>query len=408
MAPGMTFRSLCAPRPLPGRAVCEGSVKRPVSACLLSVAKFLSVVRVVWLAAVWPSAMVTGCAAGGYTVVDLGDLGANVGRASAVNDFGQVVGEAQVPVPGTVAHAFSWEPNTISDLGTLGGQNSGAFDINNAGTICGFAENALGEALPALWTGGSVGALPTLGGNLGAAWGLNNAGAAVGHAYVSSAAYHAALWDEHGVQDLGTLGGLYSVAYDINDQGTAVGSAYDSTGRERACAWGPGGPVGLGGVGGGQWTAARKINDLGQIIFWGTPQGATANRASFWNGDLSSPVIDLGTFGGDESWAYGLNSHGFVVGRAQFQDWTYHAFVWDGAALTDLGTLGGASSSAFGINDQGVIVGYAYDASGRARAVEWVPVPEPAGGAFVGLGGLAFFLCGKYRRRRAAGSYCQF
>jgi probable HAF family extracellular repeat protein len=103
-------------------------------------------------------------------------------------------------------------------------------------------------------------------------------------------------------------------------------------------------------------------------------------------------VISLGTFGGSESWAYGLNDHGFVVGSADEPIGTYHAFAWNGAEMIDLGTLGGDFSLAYGINDQGTIVGWAMDASGQTHAVEWVPVPEPTalllgllGGGLVGL-----------------------
>jgi len=97
-------------------------------------------------------------------------------------------------------------------------------------------------------------------------------------------------------------------------------------------------------------------------------------------------VIDLGTFGGNESWAFGLNNNGFVVGWGGEQDGTYHAFVWDGVGKIDLGTLGGYYSSAYGINDQGIIVGFAMDAFARTHAVEWVPVPEPAALLFGLLG----------------------
>jgi probable HAF family extracellular repeat protein len=342
------------------------------------------------LAGVWLGITTPGFAQ--YSLVDLGDLGGGFARARAINEAGQVAGEALLPVAGIVDRAVLWQARTISDVGTLGGQQSAAFGINSGGTVCGWAQTASGNALPTLWNGNAVTALPTLGGNSGTAWGINDAGTAVGYSYLSAGGYHAALWSGGGVRDLGTLGGTYSLAYDINNRGVAVGTASDSSGRDRAVLWGEGGPSDLGRLSGGQWTAARGANDFGQVILWGTPLGAAENRAAFWNGDPSSPVIDLGTFGGGESWAYGLNDHGFVVGWAEEPDATFHAFVWNGAEKTDLGTLGGYYSSAYGINDQGIIVGYAMDASGFTHAVEWVPVPEPAalllgllGGGLVGV-----------------------
>jgi probable HAF family extracellular repeat protein len=199
---------------------------------------------------------------------------------------------------------------------------------------------------------------------------------------------------------LGTLGGANSVAYGINNQGSVVGTASNSAGQDRAALWGLNGPVDLGGLSGGQWTAASGINDSGQLILWGIAQGAAADQAAFWNGVPSSPVIGLGTFGGSQSWAYGLNDLGFVVGSADEPNGTYHAFVWDGTEMIDLGTLGGYFSSAYGINDQGSIVGFAMDASGQTHAVEWVLVPEPSA-PFLGLlGGSIVIVCLWVSRRR--------
>ena len=168
--------------------------------------------------------------------------------------------------------------------------------------------------------------------------------------------------------DLGTLGGYQSRGAGINILGTDY---------ERATMWGPGGPVDLGGLSDGKWTAACAVNDSGQMILWGTPMGTTDPHAAFWNGDPSSPVIDLGTFGGNESWAFGLNDYGFVVGSADEAGTGYHAFVWDGSERIDLGTLGAYYGRAYAINDQGIIVGWAMDQYAQTHAVEWVPIPEP-------------------------------
>ena len=49
--------------------------------------------------------------------------------------------------------AFIWRPKVgMKPLGTLGGKNSRAFAINNAGQIVGESETATGEVHATLWT----------------------------------------------------------------------------------------------------------------------------------------------------------------------------------------------------------------------------------------------------------------
>jgi len=47
------------------------------------------------------------------------------------------------------------------------------------------------------------------------------------------------------------------------------------------------------------------------------------------------------------------------------------AAAQDGITITDLGTLGGNWSYAFGINDRGQVVGYGQTASGEIHAFMW-------------------------------------
>ncbi len=330
------------------------------------------------LLSAWLLATPPACALS-YQPVDLGDLGGGFGRARAVNDSGAIVGESLLPIVGSIENAFLWEMGSLTNLGTLGGAKSRALDINASGVVAGWAQDGLGRTLPTAWDiTGAPGALPTLGINGGAAQAVNLLGTLAGYSFLTPSTYHAALWDTSGVTDLGTLGGNLSIAYDINVGGLVVGAADNGSGQQRAALWSSGAVMDLGLLPGGAWNTARGINDFGQVILWGVPDGEARNRATFWSGGLSDAPIDLGTFGGDESWAYGLNNSGHVVGWAEFDAGNHHAFVWDGASLLDLGTLGGLFSAAYGISDNGIVVGYAQDAAGRTRATAWFPIPEPA------------------------------
>lgn len=314
-----------------------------------------------------------------YRIEDLGDLGGGFARARSANTDGVIVGESLIDAPGQVERAFIWIDGNMRDLGTLGGSRSRALAVNQHGTAVGWAQDSAGVSWAACWDSAGAHALPGLGGSGGSAWAVNSAGNIVGSAYASPGVYHAALWNTDSITDLGTLGGVYSVAYGINSNGGIAGAADNGSGQQRACIWTETGPMDIGALSGGKWDTARSINDSGAVILWGIPYAETAKRAAFWSGMAGDPVVDLGTFGGKESWAYGLNNHGSVVGWASLASGIYHAYVYQGGVMTDLGTLGGQFSSANGVSDDGVIVGWAHDTLGRTHAVRWVPVPEPSG-----------------------------
>ena len=74
---------------------------------------------------------------------------------------------------------------------------------------------------------------------------------------------------------------------------------------------------------------------------------------------LTYAITDLGTLGGNVSYAHGINNRGQVVGGAQLEcNCMTHPFLWAGGALHDLGAMAGAASNwAFGVNDLGQVAG---------------------------------------------------
>jgi probable HAF family extracellular repeat protein len=131
------------------------------------------------------------------------------------------------------------------------------------------------------------------------------------------------------------------------------------------------------GVPGGQISAVIAINNSGQFIgntsYSYVPtdsQGYDYSKATGWTHAFfynGSSVVDLGTLGGNVTFAQAMNSHGDVVGysatlplsNASYPDQPNHAFLVPfGGKMIDLGVLPGTTqSAALGINDQGQVVG---------------------------------------------------
>jgi uncharacterized protein (TIGR03437 family) len=87
------------------------------------------------------------------------------------------------------------------------------------------------------------------------------------------------------------------------------------------------------------------------LLGWRQPLAQAAIQAD----DI---ITFIGTLGGVESRALGINALGHVVGYASLENGKHHAFLWDGSGLRDLGVLAGANESvAYAINDNGQIVG---------------------------------------------------
>jgi probable HAF family extracellular repeat protein len=89
------------------------------------------------------------------------------------------------------------------------------------------------------------------------------------------------------------------------------------------------------------------------LVWGGGEAGATAPYK----------LVNLGTLGGNSSYAYAINSNGLIAGSALTAGGVSHAAVWEKPGFpADLGTLGGSASEARDINATGCVVGWAMEA----------------------------------------------
>lgn len=84
-------------------------------------------------------------------------------------------------------------------------------------------------------------------------------------------------------------------------------------------------------------------------------------------------MIDLGTLGGNYSYASDVNDTGQVVGYSTTASGSYDPFSWTKTSgMVDLSTSGGYASA---VNESGQVVGYTY-IGGHQHAVLWNPLAQ--------------------------------
>ena len=293
---------------------------------------------------------------------DLGTLGGSGSVAWAVNNAGQVTGNALNEIPddfnlnmdfgivgATQTHAFLWQNGVMRDLGTLGGPDSGPFAINERGQVVGLsATNSFVNPT----TG-----LPTI---------------------------DPFFWDGNRMVDLGSLGGTYGVAVDLNNRGQVIGNALlegDEIQRAFLRPGRDGKMIELPTLGGTR-NEAKAINNAGDVTGAARFAGDALSHPVLW---AKGKVIDLGVVPGDlcaEGMA--INSKRQIVGFSNHDHCGpphAHGFLWENGVIFDLnGLISNATTltviEGVRITERGEIAGNALTPEGNQHGVVLIPCDE--------------------------------
>ena len=279
----------------------------------------------------------------------------------------------------------------LTDLGTLGGSNSYAFSINDAGAITGFSETTGtdplgGEAEHAFLYTTSMVDLGTLPGDADSAGiAINSSGNIAGIAAPEGGAGGTGGGGEHGIYiqpsaetitDLGTLdnsGPNISYAYGINDDGDIVGYSFENFDIPQSpFIW-----TGASMVPDGSTSEyALAINDSGvgvgsqQVYF--NNNDAPDVAAFVIEGDWTVFGPDSVTGGTPRSYAVAINnaSPALIAGYVDYSasgsgyegDSMAFTYAYPSGPFTTLGLpIGSDTSRGYGLNADGSVVGTAYD-----------------------------------------------
>jgi probable HAF family extracellular repeat protein len=325
-----------------------------------------------------------------YVITDVGTFGGSQSAANGINNLGQIVGSANLYGSPLTNHAFLYQGGVMTDLGTLGDyinvlgpvSSSAAYSINNSGQIVGWSYTSSGAIHAFLYDEGTMTDLGTLPGDQQskARW-INDNGQIVGWT-VPAGPQHAFLYDipSATMSDLGTLGGTASFAYGINKNGLIVGDSWTNTSMssDLAFVYSNGVMATLGRLSNQPAIQALAVNDAGQIV--GSAGSSTVTRGFLYSGGT---MTDLGNLGGAVTniQPNAINNKGQIVGVASTPQETGRAFLYSGGVMTDLNNLidpalGWTLLIANGINYNGQIVGNGKSPSGFTHGFLLTPRPS--------------------------------
>jgi len=328
----------------------------------------------------------------GWTLKALGTLGGVESMAIAINDSGEVAGNADTgkvrPLPpgqppswrDNIFHAFLYRDGKMQDLFPMDGEASEATSINIGGQVVGQFKPAEGSYHAFLYWDGKVQDLGDLGGGFSEADGINASGEIVGRAFDSGHEVPVAFHFSGGRMqklDLHSFLGediQINEITGINDAGLVIGEA-----GGHAFIYHPDGWMEFPGF------SPTAINATGQVVGGEySTIGEDGLNAFLLDHDRE---VDLGSLGWGSSYANGINAAGQIVGEfgpGTFQKFGMaHAFIFSDGRMQDLNAIVGEAGlaaagfkvlkTASGINARGQIVGTGTDLKGHDMAFLLTP-----------------------------------
>ena len=245
----------------------------------------------------------------------------------AINAKGDVIGDAR-------GEGLLWRGPTPTALGPIepvavNASDDVVGDGNVGGNVHGF-----------LWQNGTLTDLPGLGGDETHAWLVDDAGDVAGVSALPSGVDHAVLWPSGSTTptDLGSIGTLDSSVDAMNASGTIVGFASDHVGDSRiALEWQAGQLIDLGRFG-AQGAQAVAVNTRGDVLVQtqtsaGNPKGIRLVRGG--------RTIVVAAPRSGYAVATGLDDRGDVLGYLQLSGHGRRSFIWRDGVTTLLPTTDG-------------------------------------------------------------------
>lgn len=218
----------------------------------------------------------------------------------------------------------SYAAITAKDLGTLGGNESEALDINIGGTVVGWSEMADGSVRAFAWTqAGGMKALPTLAGGTGsAAFHVNNSGQIVGVSNNGAGAVRIVIWEKT------------NNAYAIRSTGIVAGHMADALNANHQDIQ--------------SYKDLASINNFGEVAAWqDTPE------VYYWKRFMVKNNLHVENGEGDGLTPIYMNDSGTIITSTRL-NWCVYAKRLNGQWVVSTWGSGGWFSLAGGVNNFGM------------------------------------------------------